>query len=100
MATPKRNMRIPDTTWESVLRRAEAEGTDATKITNRLLDLYGRELSENAPTADPWDVVRCVMRDVAGGAVGPDTDLELAAFAGEILLHALGIRAAREQQTQ
>lgn len=88
--TPKRNIRIEDAIWVPALERAQAEGRTLTRVVKEYLATYGAQAGPESGTADPWEVVNLVVREVTEGRVGPDTDLDAAAEAACALLEALG----------
>jgi hypothetical protein len=89
--TPKRNLRIEDEIWNPALERAQTEGRTLTKVVKAYLATYGAQTRPGSVTADPWDVVNLVVRELAAGRVGPGTDLDAAAEAAAEMLRALGI---------
>lgn len=95
--TPKRNIRVPDATWEPARERATAEGRTIAAVVNSYLTRYGAQLPPDAPDGDPWGLVNLVMQQHADGRVGPTTDLASAVDAAADLLRALGIRPTKKQ---
>jgi hypothetical protein len=93
--TPKRNIRVPDDVWNAAKARALTEGRTIAKVVNGQLARYGAQVPEGAETLDPWEVVNLVMRELADGKVGPETDLSAAVEAASDMLRALGIDPAR-----
>lgn len=93
--TPKRNIRVPDTTWNAAHERATQEDRTLSAVVNSYLGRYGAELPDDAPTGDPWALVNHVMKQYAEGKVGPTTDLGTAVDAASDLLRALGIRSTQ-----
>ena len=97
--TPKRNIRVPDETWDPARERATAEGRTIAAVVNSYLARYAAELPTDAPDGDPWELVNLVMQQHADGRVGPTTNLGTAVDAAADLLRALGIRPAKKQQS-
>lgn len=95
--TPKRNIRVPDTTWDAARNRAGQEDRTIAAVVNSYLARYGAELPDDAPDGNPWDLVNHVMQQYADGRVGPATHLGVAVDAAADLLRALGIRATRKE---
>lgn len=94
--TPKRNMRVEDSTWEPALHRARHEdNTTLTRVVQTRLDIYGHPLPDDAPTIDPWDII---MR-ITDGAIGSNANLGLAITAAEDLARVLGRRPERRATT-
>lgn len=89
--TPKRNIRIADPIWNAAIDRSRAEKRPLAKVVSEFLAVYGAQGAPTVGTADPWDVVNLVVREITSGGVGPDTDLNAAASAAAELLRALGI---------
>jgi len=89
--TPKRNIRVEDHVWEAATRRAEQEGRSVASVVREYLASYGAQAAPKPGSADPWEVVNLVVREVTAGRVGPDTDLQAAAKAAADLLRALGV---------
>lgn len=96
--TPKRNIRVPDTTWDAAHGRAAEEDRTLSSVVNSYLARYGADLPDDAPNGDPWDLVNHVMKQYAEGRVGPDTNLGTAVDAAADLLRALGIRPTGKAQ--
>lgn len=94
--TPKRNIRVPDSTWDAARDRAAEEGRTIAAVVNSYLTRYGAELPDDAPAGDPWALVNHVMKQYAAVKVGPATDLGTAVDAASDLLRALGIRGAQQ----
>lgn len=94
--TPKRNIRVPDDIWNAAKERAQDEGRTTAKVVNSYLARYGAQVPEGAEALDPWDVVNLVMRELADGKVGPETDLSAAVDAASDMLRALGITSKRD----
>lgn len=93
--TPKRNIRVPDDIWNPAKDRASAEGRTIAAVVNSQLSRYGAALPPDAATRDPWDIVNLVIRELADGSVGPNTNLGDAVDAASDLLRALGVNPAR-----
>lgn len=90
--TPKRNIRVPDSTWDAAHARAAQEDRTLSAVVNSYLARYGADLPDDAPSGNPWELVNGVMQQYAEGRVGPATDLGTAVDAAADLLRALGIR--------
>lgn len=89
--TPKRNIRIEGEIWDPAKARAGAEGRTLTDVVKSYLARYGATPPPDAATCDPWEVVNLVMRELAAGKVGPNTDLAVAVDAAADMLRAFGI---------
>ncbi|MFE9391218.1 hypothetical protein [Streptomyces sp. NPDC006784] len=89
--TPKRNIRVPNEVWDPAKTRATQEGRTIAAVVNSYLSRYGSGTSEGAATANPWDIVNLVMRELPDKTVGPETDLANAVDAAADMLRALGI---------
>lgn len=89
--TPKRNIRIEPEIWDPAVARADIERRTMTSVVKTFLARYGATPPADAPACDPWDVVNLVMRELAAGKVGPQTDLTVAVDAAADMLRALGI---------
>jgi hypothetical protein len=98
--TPKRNIRVPDTTWDAAHGRAAQEDRTLSAVVNSYLARYGAALPDDAPSGDPWELVNLVMKQYAEGRVGPTTDLGTAVDAAADLLRALGIRAVGKEAAE
>lgn len=96
--TPKRGIRIGDAVWDAAMEQARAEGRSLAKVVTEYLATYGAQANPEAGTANPWDVVNLVVRELATGKVGPGTDLEAAARAAADLLRALGVAPSVEDR--
>lgn len=90
--TPKRNIRIENEIWDPAKDRALAEQQTLTKVVKSYLARYGAKLSDDAPEADPWDIVNLAISELGAGKVGPNTDLAMAVDAAADMLRSLGIR--------
>lgn len=95
--TPKRNIRIENEIWDPAKDRALAERQTLTKVVKSYLARYGAKLSDEAPEADPWDIVNLAISELGAGKVGPNTDLAMAVDAAADMLRALGIRPVPRQ---
>jgi hypothetical protein len=89
--TPKRNIRVEDEIWLPASARAEQEGRSVASVVRDYLATYGAQFRPDAVSADPWDVVNLVVREITSGRVGPSTDLPTAVEAAVTMLRALGI---------
>jgi hypothetical protein len=89
--TPKRNIRIEDEIWLPALERARGESRTLTRVVKEYLSTYGAQAHPEHVSADPWDVVNLVVREITSGRVGPDTDLDAAVEAAAGMLRALGV---------
>lgn len=98
--TPKRNIRVPDTTWNAARDRATEEERTIAAVVNSYLARYGAHLPDDAPSGNPWELVNGVMQQYAEGRVGPATDLGTAVDAAADLLRALGIRPERKGSSE
>ncbi|WP_147944519.1 endonuclease domain-containing protein [Microbispora sp. CSR-4] len=84
-------IRVPDDHWRAAQARARAEGRTVIGAIRDYLATYGAQAHPESQSADPWDVVNLVVREIAEGRVGPGTDLNRAVEAAASLLAALGI---------
>jgi hypothetical protein len=96
--TPKRNIRIPDALWDPAMGKAKEEGRTIASVIHSALGRYIADPGDDAPTGDPWELVNHVMRQHAGGQVGPTTDLRTAVDAAADLLRSLGIRPVQQER--
>lgn len=92
--TPKRSIRAPGEIWDPARARAREEQTTITRVINSYLARYGTDLPEDAPTADPWDIVNLALHHLEG-RLSPITDVPAAVDAAADLLRALGFRPQR-----
>lgn len=89
--TPKRNIRIEPEIWDPAKERADLEKRTMTSVVKTFLGRYGAAPPADAATCDPWDVVNLVMKELAAGKVGPQTNLPGAVDAAADMLRSLGI---------
>ncbi|WP_148085817.1 hypothetical protein [Actinocorallia herbida] len=95
--TPRRGpFRIEDSVWKPAVERATGDGLTMTDVVKAHLALYGRELPEGAPEADPWTVINFVVQHT-GLQLRPGLDLDAAADACAEFLRALGVRATVDE---